>query len=83
MPVDDRLFVRDARVHWQHSQVRLQVLMPASQLDAAHLSLPPGGRIDLGATDDGRFVGQGWFRSEIGGWVAAAGRMAAQSAICV
>lgn len=68
VPVEDRLFTRDPRVHWQHSQVRLQVLTPLAALTPAQLRLPDNGIIDLGGEDDGRFLGQGWFRSEpIGG----------------
>jgi hypothetical protein len=68
VPVVDRLFSRDPRVHRQHAQVRLQVLTPIDQLSADQLHLPEDGVIDLGGDGDGRFVGQGWFRSEsIGG----------------
>ncbi len=68
VPVVDRSFERDPGVHWQHSQVRLQVLAPLDALRPADLALPPGGLIDLGAPDDGRYLGQGWFRGEeVGG----------------
>lgn len=70
VPVIDRTFSRDPRVHWQHSQVRLQVLTPADQLQPDDLRLPPAGRIDLGG-DDGRYLGRGWFRPESVGGVSA------------
>ena len=64
--LEDRTFARDRRVHTQHDQVRVQVLTPAALVPPAMLSLPPGGCIDIGAQDDaaGRYLGDGWFRSE-------------------
>jgi len=69
VPIDDQLFYRDERVHWEHHQTRLQVLMPLDQLTADKLTLPDDNQIDL--ADDGKFLGSGWFRGEdIGGVMA-------------
>ncbi len=66
--VDDRTFVRDRHVHTQHDQVRLQVLASPEWVPAEALALPADGCIDLGGEDDGRYLGQGWYRPEdIGG----------------
>jgi len=62
VPIDDHLFYRDERVHWEHHQTRLQVLMPLDQLTADKLMLPDDNQIDL--ADDGKFLGAGWFRGE-------------------
>ncbi len=69
VPIDDRLFYRDERVHWEHHQTRLQVLMPLDQVTSAQLMLPDDGQIELAT--DGKFLGAGWFRGEnIGGVMA-------------
>ncbi|HRF95404.1 MAG TPA: hypothetical protein PLZ51_09420, partial [Aggregatilineales bacterium] len=66
VPIDDRLFYRDERVHWEHHQTRLQVLMPLDQVTSAQLMLPDDGQIEMAT--DGKFLGAGWFRAEdIGG----------------
>ncbi|MGC9467350.1 MAG: protein O-mannosyl-transferase family [Anaerolineae bacterium] len=66
--VEDRTFTRDWRSHTQHDQVRLQVLAPSTLVPADALRLPANGCIDLGSDQDGRYLGQGWFRPEtIGG----------------
>ena len=68
IPLEDLVFSRDPRIHSQHDQVRLQVLTPADSLPAEALMPPPGGCIDIGSLEDGRYISQGWFRSEeIGG----------------
>ena len=68
VPIADLTFTRDRRVHLQHDQVRLQLLVPADSLGPADLELPEGGLIDIGGADDGRYLGQGWFRAEeVGG----------------
>jgi hypothetical protein len=62
--VEDRTFFRDRRVHTQHDQVRLQVLTPPDRVPPEAMTLPPGGCIDIGGGEDGRYLGQGWFRPE-------------------
>lgn len=77
VPLEERTFVRDRRVHTQHDQVRVQVLTPAELVPFEALSLPPGGCIDVGSESDGRYLAQGWFRPEdIGG---AQGRWAGET----
>lgn len=69
VPIDDVQFYRDERVHWEHHQTRLQVLMPLDQLTADKLMLPDDGEINI--AQDGKFLGGGWFRAEhIGGVMA-------------
>jgi hypothetical protein len=62
--LDDRTFDRDARVHTQHDQVRLQVLTPADLLPPESLTPPQGGCIDIGGQEDGRYLDRGWYRPE-------------------
>ncbi len=69
VPIDDQLFYRDERVHWEHHQTRLQVLMPLDQITADRLMLPDEAHIDI--ADDGKFLGAGWFRPEDMGGVWA------------
>lgn len=74
VPLEDRTFTRDPRLHTQHDQVRLQVLTPADQLPLEAIALPPGGCIDVGGPEDSRYLDRGWYRpEEIGG---VAGRWA-------
>lgn len=70
VPLEDRSFTRDSRVHTQHAQVRLQVLTLADQLPPQAIALPPGGCIDIGGPGDSRYIGQGWYRPEQIGGVA-------------
>ncbi len=68
VPLEDRTFARDPRVHTQGDQVRLQVLTPADQVPLEALALPPQGCIDIGGDNDGRYLDRGWYRpEEIGG----------------
>ncbi|HIQ01539.1 MAG TPA: hypothetical protein EYH30_05350 [Anaerolineales bacterium] len=68
VPLEDRTFGRDPRVHTQHDRVRLQVLTPADRLPPQALALPPGGCVDVGGPEDGRYLDRGWYRpEEIGG----------------
>ncbi len=68
VPLEERTFSRDRRVHTQHDQVRVQVLTPASLVPLTALTLPSNGCIDIGGETDGRYLGEGWFRPEtIGG----------------
>jgi hypothetical protein len=68
VPLEDLVFSRDPRIHTQHDQVRLQILTPAESLPVEALAPPLGGCIDIGSPEDGRYVSEGWFRSEeIGG----------------
>jgi len=68
VPLEDRTFARDRRVHTQHDQVRIQVLTPADLVPPDALTLPADGCIDIGGENDGRYLAQGWFRPEdIGG----------------
>ncbi|MBN1876764.1 MAG: DUF2723 domain-containing protein [Anaerolineae bacterium] len=77
VPLEERTFVRDRRVHTQHDQVRVQVLTPAVMIPPEALRLPEDGCIDIGDENDGRYLSQGWFRPEdIGG---ARGRWAGQT----
>ncbi|MCL4252411.1 MAG: hypothetical protein KJ043_01365 [Anaerolineae bacterium] len=69
VPIDDVQFYRDERVHWEHHQTRLQILMPLDQLTADRLTLPDDGEINI--AQDGKFLGLGWFRSEDVGGVMA------------
>lgn len=69
VPIDDVQFYRDERVHWEHHQTRLQVLMPLDQLTADRLMLPDDGEINI--AEDGKFLGMGWFRAENNGGVLA------------
>ena len=62
--LDDLTFSRDRRIHTQHDQVRVQILTPSELVSPEALDLPPDGCIDLGSDADGRYLGQGWFRSE-------------------
>ena len=77
VPVADHIYTRNPRVHWQHSQVRVQTLRPADEIGADELQLPASGQISLADLSDSRFLGQGWFRPEIPG--GAAGRWAGDS----
>ncbi len=75
--LEERMFVRDRRVHTQHDQVRVQVLTPADLIPPEALVLPADGCLDIGGDNDGRYLGTGWFRSEdVGGargrWAGAA-----------
>jgi len=73
-PLEERTFARDPRVHTQYDQVRLQVLTPADRLPPEALAPPPGGCIDVGGAEGGRYLDRGWYRpEEIGG---VAGRWA-------
>lgn len=68
VPLEDRTFIRDPRIHTQHDQIRLQVLTPADRLPPQALALPSGGCVDVGRPEDGRYLGRGWYRPEdIGG----------------
>jgi len=66
--IEDRTFSRDRRVHSQHDHVRLQILAPPDRVPASALRPGPDGCIDIGALEDGRYLGNGWYRpEEIGG----------------
>ncbi len=68
--LEDLTFTRDRRVHTQHDQVRLQVLTSPDRVPTSALLLPEDGCIDIGSDEDGRYLGQGWFRpEEVGGVV--------------
>ncbi len=69
VPLEDRTFSRDRRVHTQHDKVRVQVLTPASLIPLTALTLPPDGCLDMGGEADGRYLGEGWFRPEVIGGV--------------
>jgi hypothetical protein len=62
--LEDLTFARDRRIHTQHDQVRLHVLVSPEHIPASALRLPEGGCIDIGGDSDGRYLGQGWFRPE-------------------
>ncbi len=64
VPVLDRTFQRDPRIFPQHSLIRLQVLTPADFLAPGELALPADGNIAVGAPDDGKYFGEGWYRAE-------------------
>lgn len=64
IPISDKQYTRDPRVHWQHSEVRVQVLARADSLTAADLAPPEDGLIDIGGEVDGAYLGEGWFRAE-------------------
>lgn len=68
VPLEDLTFTRDPRAHTQSDQVRLQILTPADALPPEALALPSDGCIDIGGSEDGRYLDQGWYRPEgIGG----------------
>jgi hypothetical protein len=69
VPLEERTFSRDRRVHTQHDKVRVQVLTPASLIPLTALTLPPDGCLDIGGEADGRYLGEGWFRPEVIGGV--------------
>ena len=71
VPVNDVLFARNRHIHTQHDQVRLQVLMPASSVPIETLAPGTDGCVDIGGQTDGRYLGTGWFRSEVIGGVKA------------
>jgi hypothetical protein len=71
VPIEDHVFNRDPRVFPQHSLVRMQVLTPLKLLNADQLALPPSGTIQVGGEANGRYFGEGWYRSENIGGVAA------------
>lgn len=81
--VDDRLFVRDARIFPQHASVSLQVFAPAQSLKSDSAPLPglkPEPRqLAVGNPRDGMYFSNGWYAAEnIGG---VQGRWANQKAI--
>ena len=64
----ERSFTRDARAHSQHTEVRVQVLVPRRAIGPDDLRLAGDGLLDLGDEGDARYLGMGWFRSEaVGG----------------
>jgi hypothetical protein len=69
VPLEERTFSRDRRVHTQHDQVRVQILTPASLVPLTALTLPSDGCIDMGGEADGRYLGEGWFRPEVIGGI--------------
>ncbi len=71
VPLEDHTFARDPRVHAQHDQVRLQVLIAADLLPPEALAPPEGGCINVGGADDGRYLDRGWYRPETIGGVEA------------
>ena len=62
--LEDRTFTRDRRVHTQHDQVRVQVLVRPELVPLGARALPPDGCLDLGTDGDGRHLGIGWYRAE-------------------
>ena len=81
--IDDRLFVRDARIFPQHASVSLQVFAPEQSLKSDSDRLPdpkPQPRqIEVGNPHDGMYFSNGWYATEnIGG---VYGRWANQSAL--
>lgn len=61
-------FQRDKRVHAKHSYVEVEVYERDTDWFP---TLPEDGRIDIGSSQDGSFVGLGWYRREdIGGTTA-------------
>lgn len=68
VPINDRTFERDTRIHSQHAQIRVQTLIRANEIQSFMLQIPDSGRIEPGNENFGRYMGQGWFRAEdIGG----------------
>ncbi len=64
VPVEDHVFSRDPRVFPQHSLVRMQVLTPLRLLSPAQLAPPASGEIRAGDEANGRYFGEGWYRTE-------------------
>jgi hypothetical protein len=71
VPIEDRVFARNRKVHTQHDQVRIQVLTQAATVRPDALALDDDGCIDIGSETDGRYLGLGWFRAESVGGVEA------------
>lgn len=71
VPINDRIFERDARIHSQHAQIRVQTLIMANEVQSFMLQIPDSGRIEPGNENFGRYMGQGWFRAEDVGGVEA------------
>jgi len=71
VPIEDKVFARDRRVHPQHDQVRVQVLTEAANVPAAALAPDAGGCVEIGGETDARYLGTGWFRPEAIGGVNA------------
>jgi hypothetical protein len=67
----DRTFERDRAVFPQHVTVRVQVLVAAESLSAADLALPTDRQIVIAESDAAKFLGEGWYRAEDIGGVAA------------
>jgi hypothetical protein len=65
VPILERQFSRDPRVFPQHSLVRVEILVPLSSLLPDQLALPTGGEIAIGASSSTKYLGAGWYRSEI------------------
>lgn len=77
--IDDRVFERDSRIFPQHTTVRLQVFTQEQNLKPDQLVLPESGQIEVGNPRDGKYFGEGWYRTEeIDG---ASGRWASQTAL--
>jgi len=67
IPLEERVFRRDPRVHIQHWQVKVKVFVSAA-LMAEALPLPSSGCLDIGSTEDERYLDRGWYYAEnIGG----------------
>lgn len=71
IPIEDKVFARDRRVHPQHDQVRVQVLTEAANVPPAALAPDADGCVDIGGETDARYLGTGWFRPEVIGGVNA------------
>lgn len=81
--IDDRLFVRDARIFPQHASVTLQVFTPKQNLKSDSAPLPglklESRQLEVGNPHDGMYFSNGWYATEnIGG---VYGRWANQSAL--
>jgi hypothetical protein len=70
VPAFDQVYTRTRRVHFQHAEVHLQVLVSTNKLMTADY-VPEDGIIDFGTPLDARYATQGWYGPEsIGGTTA-------------
>jgi 4-amino-4-deoxy-L-arabinose transferase-like glycosyltransferase len=70
VPAFDQVYTRTRRVHFQHAEVRLQVLVSTDAIMTAQYTLPSN-MLDFGAPGDAIYLTQGWYEPETIGGVTA------------